>query len=126
MTLLLDTHILLWAAEGELPESAAFFINARANTLLFSSASLWEIVIKHGLGRKDFIVDPVSLYNGLLYAGYNELAVSGQHILLVSSLPAIHKDPFDRILIAQAASEHITLLTADKMIAQYPGSIICI
>ena len=124
MTLLLDTHILLWAAAEELPETIAPYINDRENMLLFSSASLWEVAIKNGFGRKDFSVDPASLYSGLLYAGYKELAVSAQHVLSLSDLPNFHKDPFDRILIAQAISERIALLTADKIIAKYPGPII--
>ena len=126
MNLLLDTHILLWAAAGELPEEAEKYINDVNNALFFSSASIWEIVIKNGLGRKDFIVDPPSLYRGLINAGYEELEITGQHTLLVSSLPTLHKDPFDRLLLAQAAYEGITLVTADDVVAQYPGSVIYI
>jgi len=96
------------------------------NTLLFSPASIWEVVIKRGLGREDFSVDPASLYSGLLTAGYEELPITGRHALLVSNLPPLHKDPFDRILLAQAASEGIPLLTSDSVLAQYPGSLIFI
>jgi len=124
MNLLLDTHILLWAAAGELPHEAARYIEDVNNTLFFSPASIWEVVIKNGLGRKDFFVDPSLLYRGLVNAGYNELAITGKHTLLVSNLPLLHKDPFDRLLIAQSASEGILFLTADEMVAQYPGSII--
>jgi PIN domain nuclease of toxin-antitoxin system len=124
MKLLLDTHILLWAAADELPPDAERLINDNANTLLFSSASLWEIVIKRGLGRTDFDVDPAALYSGLLEAGYKEIPITSKHSLLVAALPLLHKDPFDRILLAQAVSEGIPFLTADKTLSQYPGSVI--
>ena len=124
MNLLLDTHLLLWAAEGNLPSEAAKYIDDTRNTLFFSVASMWEIAIKNSLGRSDFFVDPSSLYRGLLDAGYIELEIKGRHTLLVSSLPLLHKDPFDRLLLAQSAHEGIPLLTADKAIAQYPGSVI--
>jgi len=126
MKILIDTNILLWAALDELPPEAASYIENTANTLLFSSASIWEVVIKHGLGRDDFNIDPASLYSGLISAGYLELPVTGKHSLLVTGLPPLHKDPFDRILLAQAAFEDITLLTSDSLIAQYPGSVIYI
>jgi len=126
MRLLIDTHILLWAASGELPHEAARYIQNMDNTLLFSSASIWEVVIKRGLGREDFLVDPASLYSGLLTAGYEELPITGRHALLVSNLPPLHKDPFDRILLAQSASEGIPLLTTDSILTKYPGSLIFI
>jgi PIN domain nuclease of toxin-antitoxin system len=124
MKLLVDTHILLWAAADTLPPDAERYIQNMENTLLFSPASIWEVVIKRGLGREDFFVDPASLYSGLLTAGYEELPITGRHTLLVSSLPPLHKDPFDRILLAQSASEGIPLLTSDNIISQYPGSLI--
>ena len=126
MNLLLDTHILLWAAADTLPKEAAMYLHDMRNTLYFSSASIWEIVIKNGLSRTDFVIDPPSLYRGLIDAGYKELNVTGQHTLLVSALPVLHKDPFDRLLLAQSASEGITLLTADETIAGYPGSVILV
>jgi len=124
MKILVDTHILLWAAAGELPLEAARYVEDMANTLLFSPASIWEIVIKRGLGREDLIVAPTFLYNGLVSAGYQELPIVSRHALLVSSLPPLHKDPFDRILIAQSTAEGIPLLTSDINLSQYPGSII--
>ena len=126
MKILLDTHILLWAAAGELSAKAAGYIENPENMLLFSPASIWEIVIKRGLARVDFAVDPTLLYSGLIGAGYVELPITGKHTLLVGALPPLHKDPFDRILIAQAASEGVVLLTSDKAVSQYPGSIIFI
>ena len=124
MKILLDTHILLWAAAGELTPEASRYVEDKMNTLLFSPASIWEIVIKRGLSRADFLVDPASLYSRLLTAGYQELPITGRHTMLVETLPPLHKDPFDRILLAQAASEGIPFLTADKLLAQYPGSVI--
>lgn len=128
MKLLLDTHLLLWAA-GEprrLPAAARKLINDARNELLFSAASLWEIVIKRSLGRDDFRVDPRLLRRGLLDNGYVELAIGGEHALAVDSLQPIHKDPFDRLLIAQAQVESVTLLTADPQLGRYPGPIRCV
>ena len=124
MKLLLDTHILLWAADGTLPISASGYILDESNDLFFSPASLWEVIIKRSLGRDDFDVNPHSLYNGLLDNGYTELPITAEHTLLIDSMLPIHKDPFDRILLAQAASCGMSLLTADSIAAEYPGSII--
>ncbi|MFY9629135.1 MAG: type II toxin-antitoxin system VapC family toxin [Methylocystis sp.] len=125
MKLLLDTHVLLWAAGA--PERLASDIRTLLddpdNQPIFSAASLWEIAIKKSLGRGDFIVDARALRHGLLDNGYSELAVSGEHAVAVDALPPIHKDPFDRILVAQAIVESITLLTADAIVAQYPGPV---
>jgi PIN domain nuclease of toxin-antitoxin system len=93
------------------------------NELLFSVASLWEIVIKRGLKRPDFQVDARLLRRGLLDNGYQELPILSEHAVAVDSLPPIHKDPFDRLLIAQATVEGITLLTDDTTVAQYPGPV---
>lgn len=125
MKLLLDTHLLLWAA-GEpdrLSEDARTLIGDQDNELFFSAASLWEIAIKKSLGRNDFQVEARLLRRGLLDNGYSELPINSEHAVAIDSLPAIHKDPFDRILISQAKVEGITLLTADSMVAQYPGPI---
>ncbi len=125
MKLLLDTHLLLWAAEGfeYLPPAAQTMMNAPENELFFSVASLWEIVIKCGLGRKDFQVDPRLLRRGLLDNGYNELPILSEHAVTIGTLPPIHKDPFDRLLVAQAIVEGITLLTSDAYVAKYPGPV---
>ncbi|MCA8037782.1 type II toxin-antitoxin system VapC family toxin [Burkholderia arboris] len=125
MKLLLDTHLILWAAADatELPDRARALIEDPACTLLFSVASLWEIVIKRGLDRDDFQVDPHVLRRNLLDAGYVELPITSAHVLAVEQLPAVHRDPFDRLLIAQAISEGITLLTHDHTVARYPGPI---
>ncbi len=125
MKLLLDTHLLLWAANEpeRLSAKARVFFDSLENELIFSAASMWEIAIKNGLGRADFRVDVRLLRRGLLDNDYKELAVTSAHAVFLESLPLIHKDPFDRILIAQATVEGITLLTADNVVARYPGPI---
>lgn len=125
MKLLLDTHVLLWAA-GEpkrLSRRARALLSDSDNELLFSVASLWEVAIKRGLGRSDFQVDARLLRRGLLDNGYNELPIVSEHVVATESLPAIHEDPFDRVLVAQATVEGVTLLTTDPLVAQYPGPI---
>jgi len=123
--LLLDTHLLLWAAAEphRLSENAAALIRDSGNRLYFSAASIWEIVIKNGLKRDDFSVDPHILRRGLLENGYRELLISVPHVLAIAHLPPIHHDPFDRVLVAQAESEGLRLLTSDDRVASYPGPI---
>ena len=125
MNLLLDTHILIWAAgqPERLSDEARALLQDPETAPFFSAASLWEIAIKNRLGRTDFSVHPHLLYRGLVENGYTELAVTGIHAVAVDLLPAIHKDPFDRILVAQARVEGITLLTVDKIVGRYPGQI---
>jgi PIN domain nuclease of toxin-antitoxin system len=125
MKLLLDTHLLLWAARkpNRLPATARKLIDNPANELLFSAASVWEVAIKRGLGRSDFQADPRLLRRGLLDNGYTELPILSDHVVAMESLPPIHKDPFDRLLVAQATVEGITLLTADSIVAEYPGPV---
>lgn len=125
MKLLLDTHLLLWAAgqQKNLSAIARALITDPENELLFSAVSLLEIAIKRQLGRDDFSVEPRLLRRGLIDNGYSELAITSEHAMAFDSLPAIHKDPFDRIIVAQALAEGIILLTSDPVVAQYPGSI---
>lgn len=125
MNLLLDTHVLLWAAGNpdRLSETARALIIDENNTLFFSAASVLEIVIKSGLGRNDFSVDPNLFRRSLQDNGYLELPIMSQHVLAVSHLPDLHKDPFDRMLVAQAQSEGFLLLTADQRVALYPGPV---
>ena len=106
-----------------LPVRARSLVNDPDNQVVFSVASIWEVAIKHSLGRSDFDVPPILLRETLLENGYIELPVMGPHAATVGGLPPIHKDPFDRLLIAQAVVEGITLLTADSVIARYPGPI---
>lgn len=125
MRLLLDTHLLLWAAgtPDQLSPLARSLIEDPSNEVLFSAASLWEIVIKSCLGRADFQVNARVLRRGLLDNGYQELAITSVHSVSIDILPSIHKDPFDRMLVAQAMIEGVTLLTSDTLVAQYPGSV---
>lgn len=125
MRLLLDSHLLVWMAaqSWKLPAIARQMIEDPENQIFFSSASVWELTIKHDLGKTAIPLHPGILYEALLANDYTELPVSALHALALSSLPPIHKDPFDRILIAQSAHEGMTLLTADRTVAQYGGSI---
>lgn len=125
MKLLLDTHLLLWAAgePSRLSKEARNLINDPDNELFFSAASLWEVSIKRGLGRKDFKADPRLLRRGLLDNGYGELPIHSDHVVVLDSLPGIHKDPFDRILVAQAVVEGFALLTTDAQLAKYAGPV---
>jgi PIN domain nuclease of toxin-antitoxin system len=126
--LLLDTHILLWAAgqPEKLSDVARSLLLDTSNVLFFSAASIWEIVIKRGLGRDDFKVDPFSLLKHLVVNGYEEVSVSSNHAIAVEVLPALHKDPFDRILIAQARTEGMMLLTVDCQISLYGNGIMTV
>lgn len=125
MKLLLDTHLLLWVAGDaeHLPQVARTLIGAGENDLWFSAASMWEIVIKRALRPHAFRIDPRLLRRGLLENGYSELQIASEHAIAVEALPAIHRDPFDRMLVAQATVEGLTLLTSDRTVARYPGPI---
>ena len=85
--------------------------------------NLWEVSSKLGLGRADFRVDPHLLRRGLLDHGYTELPVTGGHAVALTALPPLHRDPFDRMLVAQSIVEGILLLTSDPLVAQYPGPV---
>lgn len=125
MKVLLDTHLLLWAAAepDRLPPAARELLERLDAEPIFSPVSLWEVAIKRTLDRPDFQVDPRLLRRGLMDNGYAELAITGEHAVAVFDLPPIHKDPFDRMLIAQAIVSGIELLTADSAVAQYAGPI---
>ena len=125
MRLLLDTHVLLWVARSpeKLSRSGRRLLDRPGNELVFSAASLWEIAIKRLAGKPDFNVDPGVLRRGLVESGYIELPVTGVHAAATAALPAIHKDPFDRMLLAQAVVEGLTLVTSDKTLATYPGPV---
>lgn len=125
MKVLLDTHLLLWASHDSrrLPPKAKTLITDARNQLYFSVASIWEVAIKHSLARAQFAFDPRVLRRALIDHHYEELDINGNHALEIANLPFHHRDPFDRILIAQATVEGITLLTSDPMIAKYHGPI---
>jgi PIN domain nuclease of toxin-antitoxin system len=127
---LLDTHLLLWAAiaNEDMPSSNALSAEARAliedetNELFFSPASVWEVAIKNALGRQDFRVDPHLFRRALLDNGYIELSITSLHTATIANLPDHHKDPFDRLLIAQATVEGIPLFTNDETVTLYTAS----
>lgn len=121
----MDTHLLLWATSqsARLSSEARELLADINNELVFSTASIWEVVIKFGRGRDDFEVDPRVLRRGLLENRYQELPVTGEHAAAVTSLPSLHRDPFDRLLVAQSLVEGITLLTSDPRVAQYPAPV---
>jgi PIN domain nuclease of toxin-antitoxin system len=125
MKFLPDSHLLLWAVSEptRISSEAHAYIENLGNELFFSAASLWEIAIKTGMGRADFQVDVQLLRRTLLQNRYEELPVTSEHVIALRNLPPIHKDPFDRMLIAQATVEGITLLTTDEQVARYPGPI---
>jgi PIN domain nuclease of toxin-antitoxin system len=128
VNLLLDTHIALWAIADSprLPARARELILAPGNTTWVSAASVWEIAIKHSLGRGDM---PVSGAQALAYfeaSGFQLLAVSGEHAAAVGELPAHHADPFDRMLAAQALTEPLRLLTHDATLARYSDTVILV
>ena len=124
MNLLLDTHLLLWSAFAveRIPQATVRRLSDPGNALWFSAASIWEVAIKRALDRPDFRVDPGVLRAGLLANGYQELPVEGPHCLGLATLPPLHGDPFDRMLVVQAAAEGMVLLTADRMVAAYGGA----
>jgi PIN domain nuclease of toxin-antitoxin system len=123
--LLLDTHLLLWTVGPDelLSPQARQLIGDPENELSFSVASIWEIAIKYALGRESFRTDPQLLRRSLLGNGYHELAITGEHAAAVANLPLLHRDPFDRMLVAQSIVEGIMLLTADPVVARYPAPV---
>jgi PIN domain nuclease of toxin-antitoxin system len=129
--ILLDTHIALWAIveDRRLPRHARTLIGDRENSIIVSAATIWEIAIKHAAARGKADAVPMSGSDALedfLAAGYEMLSVSPAHAAAVDSLPMIHRDPFDRILIAQAISEPARLLTADRRMAGYSDTVILV
>lgn len=125
MSVLLDTHLLLWlAAEPQrLPSEVRDIVNDESIDSRFSVASLWEVTIKSSLDRSDFAVDARVLRRGLLESGFPELPIDADHVVAVADLPPIHRDPFDRLLVAQARTEGLTLLTVDERLAGYGPSV---
>ena len=130
MKLLLDTHVLVWTVGQMASEPGhAMSVATRAlleddaNELYFSSVGVWEVAIKSARGKPAFRIDPHLFRRALLESGYVELVITSEHAAAVASLPPIHQDPFDRMLIAQATVEGMLLLTNDEMIVRYPGPI---
>jgi PIN domain nuclease of toxin-antitoxin system len=127
MKLLFDTHLLIWATYSEnnelLPVGAAALIDDPRSELLFSSASIWEMAIKQGVRRGGFDWEPRLVRRGLLDHGWSELPITSDHALAVTSLPSLHKDPFDRILLGQAVAEGVALVTVDEMLIRYGSPV---
>lgn len=125
MRLLLDTHVLLWAvaASRRLPKAARALIQDHENEVFYSAASVWEISIKAGLRRSDFRIDVEQFHAALPQVGFSELAVRAAHAVAVSRLPALHRDPFDRMLVAQALLEPLVLVTNDELLVKYPAPV---
>ena len=125
MRLLLDTHLLVWAmgSPERLPAGLAPMLEDPGQVPVFSVASLWELVIKQALGRPDFSVQPALLRRALLDEGWQELPIEAHHALAVAALPPLHRDPFDRLLLAQANAEGLLLITADQQMAAYPVAV---
>jgi PIN domain nuclease of toxin-antitoxin system len=121
MRLLLDTHLLLWAVSepAQLDEATRELIEDAANEVLFSAASIWEIAIKARLGRADFAIRPEQVALAARLTGFMELPVSADAAARVVDLPMHHRDPFDRLLVAQAMSEPARLYTADPLLSPY-------
>jgi PIN domain nuclease of toxin-antitoxin system len=126
MKYLLDTHVLIWtnAASSRLDQKTRSILLDDENDVYFSAISILEIAIKQTLSKRDFDVEATAIRRSLIDDGFVELPVNGTQAAFVASLPLIHKDPFDRLLVAQANVEGITLITADEQIARYPGPIL--
>ena len=125
MRVLLDTHIALWAVVGSkrlAPQAKAAIL--AADEVFVSSASLWEIAIKHGLRRGDMPMSSEQAHRAFIDAGYGLLNIRPEHVLMVERLSPIHNDPFDRMLVAQAFSEPLTLITRDALVASYSPAIV--
>ncbi len=126
MNLLLDTHVALWAIadSARLSAAARELIEARHATIWVSAVSLWEVSIKHALGRGDMPISGEQALAHFRAAGYRVLAVEAEHAVAVEALPPHHQDPFDRLLVAQALTEPMRLLTHDATVARYSDSIV--
>ncbi len=128
MRILLDTHLILWALTGSpsLPEKAAKMILDEANHIYFSPVSVWEVSIKHSLSSAKMPVSGRDLLGYIQAAGYVELRVTSGHAVAVETLPHHHKDPFDRMLVAQSIVEPMYLLTHDSQLSKYGASVMTV
>ena len=126
MKLLLDTHILLWYLEGHpnLPEAQRLIIEDRRNQVAVSAASLWEMTIKMSIGKLELMDDIATIENTLLLQGIPTLPIQTAHLQCLLSLPFHHRDPFDRLIIAQAITEEMTLVSSDVAFSAYPVSLL--
>jgi PIN domain nuclease of toxin-antitoxin system len=121
--LLVDTHLLVWWVAGRrLSRETAALIADPANEVFASAASIWELTIKAGLGRID--VDPGAFVQKLESGGFTALPVTSRHAVAVAELPDIHRNPFDRLLVAQSRVEQMSLLTHDKALSGYGALVV--
>ncbi len=125
MRILLDTHILLWLADTpeRLPDATLDLLSDTRNEIVFSAVNIWEIAIKFALNKPDFRTDPQLIFRKAIAEGLIELPVTSEHGIATAALPPLHRDPFDRLLVGQAAAENMLLLTADEAVAAYPGPV---
>ena len=126
MQLLLDTHIALWAITDspKLSANAREIIESEQATIWVSVASLWEIAIKYALGRGNMPVSGAEAAQYFRDSGFQFLSVDPEHALMVERLPAYHTDPFDRIIIAQALTEPMRLITHDAVVSRYSDTVV--
>jgi len=118
---LLDTHILLWTLvdPDKVPGPMRRIVEDAGNRVWFSAASIWEIAIKHSLAKPDFNVEAATIWKAALETGLEELAVTAEHAIGVEALPWLHRDPFDRLLVAQARTADMKLLSIDPKVNAY-------
>ena len=121
MNYLLDTHVLLWTLvdPDKVPGTMRRLIEDAGNRISFSAASIWEIAIKHSLGKDDFPVEAATIWKAARETGFEELAVTAEHAVGVDAIPWLHRDPYDRLLVAQARSEGMKLLSLDPEVNTY-------
>ncbi len=126
MRILLDTNMIVWLSSrmGLLPPYARKLVEDDRNEIFFSAVSIWEIAIKDVLLRDEITGDAEKVRDGLVKNNFEELALCSRHAFELGKLPNLHRDPFDRILIAQSRAERLTLLTSDETIFKYPGEMI--
>ena len=125
---LFDTHLLLWSAAGDprLSRGAARLLTDGVSQRLFSPISLAEVAIKYAKRRADFSFPPGALHAGLLANGFHELPLTSRHSAALLDLPDLHGDPFDRLLVAQAIAEGLTLVTSDALLGRYSGRVMVV
>lgn len=122
---LLDTHLLLWIVDDDrrLPLAVRGVLDDPEAEVGFSVASIWEVAIKARLAKAGFHVDPRRLRRKLMEGGLHEVGITAEHAITAAALPMLHRDPFDRMLVAQSTVEDAVLLTVDQVLARYPGPV---
>lgn len=124
MGYLLDTHVLIWGGNGDetiTPSVRSIMLDGQC---FYSVASLWEIAIKQSQGKLDIDASISELDHAFRMAGFRRLHITPAHLDRIKALPDIHRDPFDRLLVAQAQEEDLTIVTCDRLIPQYPVSTV--